>query len=403
MAEEIINALTRIDGLRVAARSSAFSLRNDAADARQIGARLQVKSIVEGSVQRAGERLRVTARLIDATTGYQQWSERWDRDVADVFAIQDEIAVRVAEALKMHLSNAERDAIHSVRPREVGVYELYLRALTFRNAFGSRSQRFAIEMLERALAIDSAYAPAWAALATCHVLLYLYAEASEEHRIKASDASARAIALDPLSAEAHTSSGCAATLRGEFGAAEQAFRRAQALNPRLFEAWYYHARCCASLGAHERAVQLYERAAQTRPEDYEAWNMAVQSWRSLGQPVQAERAARRCVAAAERALTLDPGDVRGLCLGAGALALLGQAELARSWTEQALALDPNEAHVLYNAACVYVAIDEHEMAIDCFERMNVAAMANRSWMENDSWLDPLRAHPRFQALLSQAR
>jgi adenylate cyclase len=281
MAEEITNALSRIDGLRVAARTSAFTFRASSSDVREIARRLEVTSIVEGSVRRAGDQLRVTAQLIDATSGYQKWSARWDRSLADVFAIQDEISTEVVRALKLHLTSDDRAAIYSTRARAVDAYDLYLRGLQFLHRFGRRSQRFALQMFHRAIELDPTYAPAWAGVAASHVLLYVYADASEENRRLAAEAGMRAVELDPLSAEAHVAVANAATIRADHQAAIAAFERAEMLNPRLFEAWYFHGRCCASLGDHARAVDLYEQAALVRPEDYQAFVFAVQSYRSI--------------------------------------------------------------------------------------------------------------------------
>lgn len=401
MAEEIINALTRVEGLRVSARTSSFAF-NASADVRQIGAALGVGSVVEGSVRRAGDRLRVVAQLIDAGSGFHRWSERWDRPVADVFSIQDEIATRVAEALKEHLTNADRAAISAARPRELSAYELYLRGLAFRNRFGRRSQRFALEMFHRALAIDAEYAAAWAGVATSHMLLYYHADASEQHRQLAAEAGERAVRIDPHSAEAWVACGAAAGLQGDSAEAERSFSRAQHINPQLFEAWYYHGRACARRGDHARAVELYETAARVRPEDYEALNVAVQSYKRLGQEQQALSAMLRSAAAADRAVALNPDDVRALSLGCGPLILLGRHEQARDWLQRACTLEPDEPDVQYNAACAYAALGEHERALDMLEALAGHAGANRSWMENDAWLDPIRNHVRFRALLAHA-
>jgi adenylate cyclase len=403
MAEEITNALSRIEGLRVAARTSAFTFRVSAEDVREIARKLDVTSIVEGSVRRAGEQLRVTAQLIDATSGFQKWSERWDRSLADVFAIQDEISTEVVRALKLHLTSDDRAAIYSTRARAVGAYDLYLRGLAFLHRFGRRSQRFALEMFHQAIEHDPSYAPAWAGVAASHVLLYSFADATEEHRRLAAEAGARAVELDPLSAEAHVAAANAATLRGDYAAADASFERAEMLNPRLFEAWYFHGCACASLGDHARAVDLYERAALAQPEDYQALVFAVQSYRSLGRQAMVKSAAERGVKVAERALALHPDDVRALSVcSAGALQELGRADDARRWTERAYALEPDEPFVNYNAAACYLLLGDHERAIHHLNLVGVETWANPKWLEQDSAFDALRTHPRFRELIARA-
>jgi adenylate cyclase len=278
-----------------------------------------------------------------------------------------------------------------------------LRGLAFLHRFGKRSQRFALEMFHEALTLEPDYAPAWAGVATSRVLLYLHSEATDEHKRLALEAGARAIELDPLSAEAHVAWATAATLRGEYRVADAAFERAQTLNPRLFEAWYFHGRSCAARGEHERAVVLYEKAARTRPEDYQALDLAVQSYRSLGRHAEARHAAARCIAAAEKIVSLYPSDVRALSMCACVLPELERFEEARRWTERACALEPEESFVHYNAACTYVLLGDYERAFDHLERVGVEILADRDWIEQDSALDAVRDHPRYKTFLSRAR
>ncbi|HSN71882.1 MAG TPA: winged helix-turn-helix domain-containing protein, partial [Steroidobacteraceae bacterium] len=226
IAAEILSALHRVEGMRVASRTSAFAASHAGLDIREVGARLGVGHVLEGSVRRSDERLRVTAELVNASSGFQVWSERWDRHASDVFDIQDDIAMRIVAALKRHLSARDREAVLSTPTSSLTAYDHYLNGLRFLNRFGRRSQRAAIEFFRQALTMDAAYVPAWAGLATSHALLYLYAEATEENASQARTAAERAVSLDPTSAEAHTARGMAAALTGDFAAAEAAFDRA---------------------------------------------------------------------------------------------------------------------------------------------------------------------------------
>lgn len=399
LAEELANALGRVAGLRIASRTSAFAYRETSIEARELARRLDVECLLEGSVRRSGDRLRVTAKLVDGS-GFQTWTQTWERSLADVFRIQEEIAQQLVDALQPRLGGPER--IASVRATSVEAYDLYLRGLEQLRGFGRRSQRFALRLFADALELDPEYAPAWAGKATSLYLLYVYAESRDEYRRDAADAAARAVALDPLSAEAHVGLGNAAMLSGEFAKADAAFGRAETLNPNLFEAWYHHARACATQGDHLRAVEYYERAALVRPDDYEAMNLAAQSYFSLGRREDSVRAFERSATNAERVVALQPDAVRALALVGGSFVALGQPEKARRWMERALTLEPEEPYVLYCAACTYASLGEHELAIDYLERVGVETMANGSWMRNDSTLDPLRGHPRFEALVRRS-
>jgi adenylate cyclase len=400
MAEEIINALVRVEGLLVAARTSSFAFKGHLADAREIAGKLGVSSIVEGSVRREAHNVRVVAQLIDATTGFHRWSERWDRPLADVFSVQDQIATHVAEALKEHLSLADRASIPMLRTGAPRAYDFYLRGLEFRRQFGRRSQRYAVEMFRRSLDIDANYAPAWAGLATSYMVLF-HATASEEYRQLAAEAGVRATQIDAGSAEAQLARAVTADMLGDFTAAERAFERAQQLSPRYFEAWYFHGRACTTRGEHARAAELFEIAARIRPEDYEVPMLAEQCYANLGHTEQALDARRRAAQAAERAVELNPHDVRALSLGCGALILLGREEQARDWLRTACALEPDEPDVRYNAACAYAKLGEHERALDLLEALEGDDQSNRVWIEHDAWLDPLRNYERFQRLLGR--
>lgn len=399
MAEEILNALTRIEGLRVAARTSSFQFQGRSADVRKVAQELGVNTVLEGSVRKAGDQLRVTAQLINARDGYHLWSERYDSGLEDVFAIQDEIATKITEALKLRLTRQDLDAIQARPPDEIRAYDYYLRGRQFINQFGKRHMEFAIQMFDKAIEIDPNYAPAHAGLTLANATMYMVFDPDEKFCSGAERASARAIALDPGSAEAHTTRGIAELMGNHFDAAEQAFERAIHLNPKSFDAHYYYARSCASRGDYARAAALYEKAAEVRPEDYQALLLSVQTYRSLGRRDAERSASERGFERARRTLELNPGDVRALYLGATAQVQLGRAREGIEWAERALALEPNEPSVLYNVGCTFAQAGEHDRAMDLLERAVLPGMANRFWLEHDSDLDSLRELSRFKAYL----
>ena len=401
MAEEVLNALTRIEGLRVAARTSSFRFKGRAEDVRTVARELGVNTVLEGSVRKAGDRLRVTAQLINADDGYHLWSERYDRALEDVFAIQDEIATKITEALELRLTRSDREAIHGRTTGIIQAYDYYLRGRHAVHQFGKRAMEYAIQMFEKAIAIDPDYAPAYAGLTLANATMYMVYDADRRVCAAAERASARAIELDPDSAEAHTTRGIVELMTNRFDAAEQAFDRAIALDPKSFDALYYYAQSCATRGNHPRAAEYYEKAAKVRPEDYQALLISAQSHRSLGQPEAERSAAERGLARAKRTLELNPDDVRALYLGAVALCNIGRLTEGREWAERALALEPDEPSVLYNVACFYTRAREYERAIDLLERAVLPGSANRVWIEHDSDLDDLRELPRFKAYMER--
>jgi len=399
IAEEILTALAKVRGLRVSARTSSFLYRSTALDTREIARRLGVAALLEGSVRKAGERLRIATQLVDAASGYHLWSERYDREMTDVFAIQEEIARNVADALQVTLSPGERNALGRPAARDVRAYDYYLRGRRYYFQYRRRSAEFALEMFERAIEIDPGYARAWAGVADCAAFLFLYVERSERNRARAESASRRALELDPELAEAHASRGVALSAAGDATQAQAAFESALRLDPGLFEAHYFYARHAFAQGDPEKAILLYEQAMAVRPEDYQAPLLVAQIYADLGRRNEAEATQRRGLKLAEEHLRFNPDDIRARYLAANALVALGERERGLDWARTALALDPDEAMLLYNVGCIYALAGEIEEAIEVLERAYAAGLTEKGWYQHDSNLDALREHPRFQALM----
>jgi non-specific serine/threonine protein kinase len=402
MAEEIINSLSGIQGLHVASRTSAFQFKDAAADIRRIGEQLTVGTVLEGSVRKAGDQLRVTAQLINVSDGYHLWSQRYDRQMKDVFAIQDEIAHNIANALEVTLSPREQHAVPRAPTADVRAYDLYLRGRQFANRFGKRNLIYARTMFTRAIEIDPEYAQAWAGLSECCSSLFMYFEFIEENRQRAVEASRKALELAPGLAEAHVSHGLALWLSGGLDESWDAFETAIRLDPKLFEAYYAFARACFKQGRLEQAAALFEQASTVRPEDYQALLLLPQVYMALGRKAEAIDACKRGLEVAERTLELNPDDARALYLGAGAHVWLGDRETGLDRIRRAREIDPSDPAILYNAACIYVRAGETQHALECLEKSRLVEYPPNDWLENDSDMDPLRSEPRFQALLKSS-
>jgi serine/threonine protein kinase/Flp pilus assembly protein TadD len=401
MAEEIINALTTIQALRVASRTSSFAFKGTTEDIRQVGKKLDVATVLEGSVRKAGNKLRITAQLVSVADGYQLWSQRYDRDLEDVFAIQDEIAQNIVKALRVILSEDEKRAIERVPTANVEAYDCYLRGRQFFHQFQKQSLEFARQMFARAIEIDPTYALAYAGVADSCSVLYTNFDATEANLANADTASRRALELDPGLAEAHVARGLAVSLHGNHVDAEGEFQTAMRLNPQLFDAAYMYARALVAQGKHEKAAKMFERAAELRPEDYVVPGLLGASYTALGRAADAQASFRRQLAAASKRLELNPDDPRALYLGGIALSHLGDSVKAKDWARQALAINSGDATVLYNIACLYATSGDTDEAITLLERSIAAGFGHWNWIENDSDLASLKGHPRFQALLAQ--
>jgi adenylate cyclase len=399
IAEEIINTLTKVKALRVASRTSAFAFKGKSEDLSEIGRKLKVNAVLEGSVRKAGNRLRVTAQLIDVADGYHLWSERYDRQLEDVFAIQDEIAGNIVRALRVVLGEDEKRAIEKAPEENVQAYEYYLRGRQFFHQFRRTALQYARRMFDRAIEIDPNFARAHAGIADCCSFLYMYWDSSKANLESADASSRKALELGRESAEAHTSRALALTLRRQYDEAREEFEAALRLNPILFVAHYFFARACLTEAKLDEAVSHYRDAWRVRPEDYQAIFLSADPLMKLGRRDEALEAARQGLKVADAHLDLNPDDARAWYLSAAALMRLGQGGQALERAQRAYAIDPTDAGVLYNLACIYAVGGLTAEALDHLDKAIQNGFGQREWLENDSSLDSIRDEPRFQALL----
>ena len=398
MAEELIHALARLPGLRVASRTAAFQFKGHAGDMREVGDRLGVESVLEGSVRKSGDRLRITLQLVDVASGYQQWTGRYDRELADVFAVQEEIALAVAQALRGVLAEIERKASAPVPTRSVEAYECYLRGRQFFSRFDRKSLLLAREMFRRAADIDPDYALAYAGVADCAAFLFGMWGGGDEALVEADRASRRALELAPGLASTHASRGLAQFLNGHYAEAEAEFDIALRLDPLQFEALYFYARMRFEQARVEEAAALFERAMGARPEDYQAPVLLGMARRALGQEQGSLEALRRGLDVVSRHVELNPDDARAYYLGGLACVRLGDRERGLDWGARALELEPDEPIVIYNVAGIYALAGESDRALDCLERAMAGGWGRKDWLVHDSDFESLRQHPRFRAI-----
>jgi adenylate cyclase len=401
ITEDIITDLSKVSGLLVIARNTAFTYKGKAVKVQQVAQELGVPFILEGSVRKAGARVRVTAQLISSETGAHVWADRYDRDLTDIFAIQDEITHAIVDQLKVKLLPQERKSIKQTPTDNVEAYTLYLRGRQFIERRSKAYYQLARQMFAEAAKLDPLYARAYAGIADCDSFLFLHYHVEDVAIEDILATSAKALALDSGLAEAHASRGLALSLEKRYDQATEEFEQAIALDPNSFEGHYFYGRACFTLGKLERAAALFERVAEIKPDDYQALILLIQIYRSLGRDQDKESAARRGVERAEKDLILHPDNPRSAYLGAAALVVLGENDRGREWLSRALAIDPHDIWTQYNAACVYTNLGDIERAFDLLERVlpNAGHELKHGWIKHDSDLDPLRNHPRYQKIL----
>ena len=400
MTEDIITELSKIKELQVFPRAAVLAYRDKPVTGPQVGRELNAACVLSGSLRRAGNRLRITAQLIRAQTGHSIWAERYDRELKDVFEVQDEIARSISQALRIKLSPQEEKAIARKQTDNPQAYDYYLRGRQFFHQFRRKGFDFARQMFARAIVIDPHYARAYAGVADCCSFLYMYWDSVEDNLNEAEAASRKALELDPELAEAHAAGGLAFALKKDFAQAQKEFEAAIRLDPKLYEAYYFYARTSFQSGDLTKAAALYEQASKLNPDDYQAVSLLVPVYHGLGRPAEATATEKRALQLIEKHTENHPDDPRALYLGAGILARVGEHAKSYDWARRALAIDPEETSILYNVACVYALLGRTEDALACLGKVMEHGTFFKNWAAKDSDLDSLRSDPRFHALLS---
>lgn len=392
LTEEILNVLARIPDLRVASQTSSFSLKGKDLSVREIASRLNVGHVLEGSVRKSRNRIRVTAKLVEAATDTQLWSESYDSELVDIFAIQDAIAASVLEALKLKFAAvpaAEKDTTITK------AYEYFLRGRGYAVSKSDRDVELAAEMFRKAVALDPKFVRAWLNLAEmCAIRSVFFADSAEWQAI-AKEAGDKLAELMPGRAESYLARAYSLTSENRFAEAEAEYRKAIALDPGMCIAYHHLARAQLHQGKSSDAAASFAAAAQCDAEDYESPLLASALYEGVGDEKKARHLARIGVDRAEKILEDYPDNQRAYYLGAGGFQTLGDMERAREWAEYALLLDPEDPITRYNTACFYAKTGEIEKALDCLEN----SVISRTWIENDPDLNSLRNQPRYQAIL----
>ena len=401
IAEEIINALCSIRGLKIASRTSAFQFKGKSADVREIGRTLGVDSVLEGSVRKAGDRVRITAQLIGAGDGYHLWSESFDRRLEDIFAIQREIAQQIVRCLKRNLQSADEQKLDRGGTTNIDAYEFYLRGRAMlRGHEWSRS----LQMFRRSIEIDPTFALAHAGFATAladNIFWHPLKNAAEI--AGALQAAARAEELQPGLAEVMVARGTLLSAQNLNDEATAAYEEALERGPNLPDVYYWYARHAFSTSDFSKAARLFERNVELDPTNFTACGLLAEVYESLGDSVRSRRASERCAEVIDRQLELYPDDARAMQYGASSNAVLGRRARSLALIERALALqqDAISAPTLYNCACSYARLGETDKALGLLERWVETGTGSAGWVRADRDLDSLRETPRFAAIVAR--
>ena len=404
ISEDIITDLSKVSALSVIARNTAFQFKGKSIDVPQVARQLNASHILEGSVRKAGGRVRITAQLIDGAAGDHIWAERYDRDLSDIFALQDEISEAIVKALKLKLVPEEKKAIEQRGTENVEAYNVYLMARNeYVAALAGDARRYhaLIRLCQRATEIDRNYARAWALMAVAQMWLKsVHGETTEGGK----EAAERALSLDANLAEAHSVKAGVLMEDGKWGEASKEIEIALRLDSESHEVNRAAALLHFRQHRFAEAARHFEKAAALVTTDFGATGMLISSYAALQDRSAMRRAAEMTLERVEKVLVLDRNNAAAMGHGSDALAVLGQGERAKEWMSRAVVVEPENLLMRYNFAC---GLANHLMEVDAAVEMvrpvlekAGAGLVNHAKVDPD--LDPIRDDPRFKAMMAAA-
>ena len=404
ITEDIITDLSKVSALGIIARNSAFMYKEKNVDILKVARELKVSHVLEGSVRKAGGRIRINAQLVDGQTNSHVWADRYDRDSSDIFALQDEISEAIVKALKLRLLPEEKKAIERRGTSSAEAHNLYLMArqtYITSQEYETRSAEAIVRLAKRATEIDPNYAQAWALMAIGHGKLRLAKGGGSGEGMAAAE---RALALDPALAEARAVKAQILLLDGDAEAAAAEVAIALEQDPESYEVNRSAGRLNYQLKRYEAAIRYFEKAADLMEADLNSASMLMSAYTVLGDAAGMRRAAQQALKRAETILVHDQNNSMVAGYSAYALAALGEGERAKARMERALLIDPSNFNMRYNFACaISVYLKDKEAALDMlgpvFETISDTFLP---YAKADPDLDLLRGDPRYQAMQAAA-
>jgi non-specific serine/threonine protein kinase len=398
ITEDIITELSKIRGLNTYSRPTVLAFRDKQVTPAQIGQQLRAAYVLTGSLRRSGNRLRITTQLVDTHTDFPLWSERYDREMKDVFEVQDEIARKIAEALRVTLSPQELEAL-AVKPTEnLQAYDLYLRGKRYARRQTRQDLEFALQMFENAVAMDPSFALAYAACANACAMFFCNFNRDQVWVERARAASGQAVALRWDLPEVQVSQAWVLYATELHDEAVRMVRKAIERKHDCEGAYYLLCRALFSAGRYQEIVEVMELALEAGGEDYNVYVPIMNALGALGKPTEHANILQRRIAALENHLKQVPEDPRARILLGGDYAELGRVEDAMRETTLAITLRTNEASILYNAACTFCLLKKKPEALDALRKAWETGFKDAGWARRDPDLALLHDDPEFQRM-----
>jgi len=396
IAEEIMCALDEVDGLNVAARLASFQFGSRSADIREIGRKLNVSVVLEGSVRKAGEQIRITIQLINTRNGYQFWAGQYNHDLKDIFDVQEQMAQAVVGAMRLSIGD---NALTRSMTENTEAYDFFLKARSYFARPDKQNILFARQFFERAVEIDPGFGRAWAKLASTYVYEYLCGDPNGNAKSEAKRISKIALRLAPGIAESHIARGSTYTICLDYAQADLEFETAISLYPASFNAWFTWARSKTYEGDLLKAVEFYQKASEIRPLDYQSVLMQVNFLSAQGDSDGAKEKAKEGLLRAKAFLELSPDENRAWNMGAFALLELGKDTEAKEWMETSVQNSPRNSILNYNAASFYALTGDTDQSLRYLARAADSGCLNLAWLEQNAGLDLIRNDPRYEEII----
>jgi non-specific serine/threonine protein kinase len=402
VTEDIITELSKIRGLKILSRPTVLPYRDKPVTAAHVGQQLKAAFVLAGSIRRAGNRLRITAQLVDTQNDSLVWSERYDREMADVFEVQDEIARKIAQALRITLSPQEQEAL-AVKPTEnLQAYDLYLRGKSYARRMTRQDSEFALQMFENAVALDPSFALAYAAMATASAQYHQHFERTARWLERAKTASQRATMLGKASPEVLVAEAWILYAEGRYDDAIERVRQGIDRKPDVEGAYYLLGRALFAVGRYQEVANMAEAAVAAAGEDYNIYVPIINALGSLGKADARRNYILQRIQVLEGHLKKVPEDARGRTLLAADYAKLARVDDALREANLAMALRPDESTVMYNVACVFCQLGRKPEGMDALRKAWNAGFRDPSWARRDPSLALLHDEAEFQKLYPAA-
>ncbi|MDO8550436.1 MAG: protein kinase [Ignavibacteria bacterium] len=399
LAEELITNLSKIREIKLVARTNTMRYKGTDKDIKTLGRELGARYIMQGSVRKFKDDLRISVQLMDVSQESQLWGETYKGKLADIFDIQEQVSKQIADMLMVNLSPSEKIVLTKRSTVNAEAFDCYLRARDFLYRLTKNNIQFAIQLFNKAIETDKRYASAYAGLSEAYAYLYSYFERREDLLEKAIESGLRALMYDPSLSEAYAALAMAYYNKKLYDDAITSSQKAIELDPNNFLGYWILGRIYHNRDRDKEAIELFQKVITLNPDFYSAYGDLQIVYARLGENEKHQEIIQASIKVYERYLSQHPDDARGHIFYATALVMIGKKDEAKIQAAKALELSPDDPLMLYNACCFYSQMGEKKLAIESLKNAFSAGYANYDWLKRDTDLDPIRNEPEYIELM----